>query len=167
VGRFVVSFFPVGIASGFMDQTDVSWFVHPFLVAFGAILPLTAISVLATRTANLIVDRRARRLARPRPRLAYLWMALGWAVAAAVFRLLGWAAGGGPDGSGDWIVTGLGWAFMVSVCAVLMMVGRSLTAGSGRRTAWFPRLRGNWLAGSSGVLADTAVVDGKATGTDA
>ena len=128
----MVSYYPpVGIASEFMGHTDVPWFFHPFLIAFGALLPLAAIGMLATRAANLIADRRARRLMRPRPRLAYLSMALGWALAATAFRLLGWAAGGGPDGTGDWIVTGLGWSFMISVCAVLMMIVRALTAGSG------------------------------------
>jgi hypothetical protein len=63
--------------------------------------------------------------------LAYLSMAAVCAVAAAAFRLLGWAAGGGPDGTGDWIVTGLGWAFMISVCAGLMMIGRALTIRGG------------------------------------
>jgi hypothetical protein len=133
VWSFVVSCCPIGIAIAFMEQTDVPGYFHPLLVVFGAILPLAAIGVLATRTANLIADRRARRLAKPRPRLTFLWMALGWAVAAVAFRLLGWAAGGGPDGTGDWIVTGVGWSFMISVCAALTMAGRALTAGSGRR----------------------------------
>ena len=111
--RFGVSAVPVMIASGFMDQTDVPWYLHPFLVAFGALLPMTAIAMLATAAVNAIAERRARRSAKPRPWLSYLFLALAWAVAAAVFRLLGWA----PDGTGDWIVTAVGWSFMISVCA--------------------------------------------------
>jgi hypothetical protein len=71
--------------------------------------------------------RRERSQQRPRPRLAYLCLALGWALAAAAIRLVGWAPGGGPDRTGDWIVTGLGWAFMISACAALLMVTRAIT----------------------------------------
>ena len=140
-GRFAVSLYPVIIASGFMEQTHVPWFFHPFLVAFGALLPLTAIGMLATAAVNSIAERRARRPAKPRPRLYYLFMALGWAGAAAIFRLLGWAAGGRPDGTGDWIVTAAGWSFMISACAALMMITRAITAGNDRRPAWLARLR--------------------------
>lgn len=169
-GRFVASAYPVVIAGGFMDQTDVPWFFHPFLIVFGAVLPLAAIDVLATWAANLIADRRARRLARPRPRLAYLWMTLGWALAAAAFRLLGQAAGGGPDGSGDWIVTGLGWSFMISVCAALMMAGRALTAGNGRRPASFDEITDADRTGYPGTtrvlrwVRDTACAEDASTG---
>jgi hypothetical protein len=123
-----------------LGQTDVPWFVHPFLIAFGAVLPLAAIAVLATAAVNSIAERRARRQVKPRPRLCYLFMALGWAVAAAIFRLLGWAAGGGPDGTGDWIVTAVGWCFMISVCAALMMIIRAITAKTDGRPAWLGRL---------------------------
>jgi len=82
--RLGVSLYPVWIASGFMEQTDVPWYFHPFLIAFGALLPLGAIGLLATAAVNVIGERRARRLAKPRPRLCYLFLALGWAVAAAV-----------------------------------------------------------------------------------
>jgi hypothetical protein len=121
-----------------MEHTDTAWFLHPVLIVFGALLPLSGIGALATRTANVIAERRARRLARPRPGLAYLFMALGWALGAAVFRLLGWAAGG--PGGGDWIVTGLGWAFMTSFCAALMMAGRALAQGTAGRPARLARL---------------------------
>jgi hypothetical protein len=129
------------IASGFMDQTDVPWLLHPVLIAFGALLPMAAIAMLATAAVNTITERRARRLAQPRPRLCYLLLALGWVVAAAVFRLLGWAAGGGPDGTGDWIVTAIGWSFMISACAALMMITRAITARNVKRPAWLARLR--------------------------
>jgi hypothetical protein len=88
---------PVMIASGLMDQTDVPWYFHPFLVGFGALVPLTAIG------------------------------------------LLGWAAGGGPDGTGSWIVTAAGWSFMISACAALLMITRAITVRSSRRPAWLAR----------------------------
>lgn len=139
--RFGVTSIPVLIASGFMDQTDVRWFFHPFLVAFGALLPMAAIGMLATAAVNAISERRARRLANPRTRLSYLFLALGWAAAAAVFRFLGWAAGGGPDGTGDWIVTAVGWSFMISACAALLMITRAITVRTGRRAPSLVRLR--------------------------
>jgi hypothetical protein len=124
-----------------MDQTDGPWLLHPVLVAFGALLPMAAIAMLATAAVNAIAERRARRLAKPWPRLGYLFLALGWAVAAAVFRLLEWAAGGGPGDAGDWIVTALGWVFMISACAAFMMITRAITVRAGRRPAWLARLR--------------------------
>ncbi len=122
-----MSIIPVTIARGFMDQTDVPWFFHPFLAAFGAVLPLAAIAWLASAAANSIAARRERRQLRTRRRLVYLSLALSWALAATAFRLLGWAAGGGPGGTGDWVVTGLGWSFMISACAALMMIVRAVT----------------------------------------
>jgi hypothetical protein len=139
--RFGVTGIPVAIAGGFMDQTDVPWLLHPVLIAFGALLPMAVIGIQATAAVNAIAQRRAQRLATPRPRLCYLFFALGWAVAAAVFRLLGWAAGGGPDGTGDWIVTAVGWAFMISACAALMMITRAVTVRNGSRPFWLARLR--------------------------
>jgi hypothetical protein len=144
-GRLAVSGLPAAIASGFMAQTDVPFFVHPFLIAFGALLPLFVIGGLATRSANFIGDRRTRRLAKPRPRRPYLWMALGCAVTAAVFRLLVWAEES-PGGSGDWVAAGLRWAALIGACAAFMMAGRALTAGHGAPSAWLSRLRRNRLA---------------------
>jgi hypothetical protein len=138
--RFGLSAIPVGIAAGVMDHKDVPWLLHPFLAAFGGLLPMAVIAMLATAAVNAIAERRARRLAKPRPRLPYLFLALGWALAAAVFRLLGWAAGGGPGGAGDWIVTALGWVFMISACAAFMMITRAITVRTGRRPAWLARL---------------------------
>jgi hypothetical protein len=155
-GRFAASAYPVLIASGFMAQTDVPWYFHPFLVAFGALLPLSAIGILATAAVNTIGERRARRLAKPRPRLCYLFLALGWAAAAAVFRLLGWAAGGGPGGTGDWIVTAVGWSCMISACAALMMIIRAITARNDRRPAWHSRLRTPRPSSSSRVPTSIA-----------
>ena len=139
--RFGFSAIPVMIAGGFMEQRDVPWFWHPFLVAFGAVLPLGAVGLLATAAVNAVAGRRARRGAKPRPRLCYLLMALGCAAAAVVFRLLGWAAGGGPDGTGDWIVTAVGWSFMISVCAAFMMISGAITARPNRGQAWLARVR--------------------------
>lgn len=102
---------------------------------------MAAIGMLATAAVNAISERRARRLANPRTRLSYLFLALGWAAAAAVFRFLGWAAGGGPDGTGDWIVTAVGWSFMISACAALLMITRAITVRTGRRAPSLVRLR--------------------------
>ena len=148
VGRFVVSVYPVGIASTFMDQTDTPWYLHPFLIGFGAILPLAAISGLATKVANVIAQRRALQLRRPRPRLVYLFAALGWALVGGASALLAWAAGARPTGPGageDRIATGLVWGTMISVCATLMMIGRALTAGTARRPSWLSGVRGALL----------------------
>jgi hypothetical protein len=145
VGRFVVSFYPVAIASGFMEQADTPWFFHPFLIAFGAMLPLAAVSGLATAAANVVAERRARRLKMPRPRLVYLFMALGWALAGGAGALLAWVAGARSTGPGvgeDWIATGLVWLTMISACATLMMIGRALTAGTARRPSWLSGVRG-------------------------
>ena len=99
------------------------------------------IGMLATTIANRVADHRARRLARPRPRLIYLFTALGCVLAAAASWLLAkaaGAAGGGLDLTGDSIVAWLGWFVKISTCAGLMMIGRALTAGSVRRPAWLP-----------------------------
>jgi hypothetical protein len=119
------------IAGVFMDNRDVPWLLHPFLIAFGAALPMLVIAGLATAAVNWMSVRRERLQRRPRPRLAYLCLALGGALAAAAFRLLGGAAGGGPDGTGDWVVTGLGWSFMISVCTALLMITRAITIRTG------------------------------------
>jgi hypothetical protein len=65
------------------------WVFHPFLVAFSAVLPLAVIGILAMAPANAIAERPSK----PRPALAYLVMALGWAVVASVFRGLPVSAG--------------------------------------------------------------------------
>jgi len=148
--RFGFSAIPVMIAGGFMEQRDVPWFWHPFLIAFGAVLPLAAVGLLATAAVNAIAGRRARRRAKPALRLCYLFMALGWAAVAAVFRLLGWAVGGGPDGTGDWIVTAVGWSFMISVCAAFMMISGAITARPDRGPEWLARLGTALPSSSSG-----------------
>jgi polyferredoxin len=133
VWRLLVNFYPVFLAGGFMESADARWYLHPFLDAFGALLPLTVIGLLATVTANFFGERRARRQLAPRPRTAYLCMALGWALVGGASALLAWAVGAKPTGPEDWIATGLVWATMICVCATLMMLGRALTAGPVRR----------------------------------
>jgi hypothetical protein len=165
----VVSFYPVAIASRFVEQTDTPWFFLPFLIAFGAMLPLAAIGGLATVAADVVAERRARRLMRPRPRLVYLFMALGWALAGGAGALLAWAAGArstGPGAGEDWIATGLVWGTMISACATLMMISRTLTAGTAGRPSWLSGVRRTLLAGSSAASADPAVIEGNATAPD-
>jgi uncharacterized membrane protein YraQ (UPF0718 family) len=128
----VASLLPIGFAVEFLGSADVPPYVQPFLIVFGAVLPLMVIGATATATANAAADRRARRSMRPRPRSAYLFMALGWALAGGAAALLAWAAGARSTGPGvgeDWIATGLVWATMISACAVVMMLIRALTAG--------------------------------------
>jgi len=130
VWRFLACNYPVFFAVTFMDSTDVRWYFHPVLAAFGALLPLTVIGGLATSAANSLSERRARRLLPPRPRITYLLMALGWSLAGGTSALLAWAAGARPTGPGageDWIATGLVWATMITACATLMMLSRALT----------------------------------------
>ena len=110
VRRFLVNYYPIGFASAVLDSSDVPWYVHPFLVAFGALLPLMVISVLAGAVVDFLSERRARRFLPPRTRAAYLVMALGWALAGGVSALLAWAAGARSTAPGvgeDWIATGL------------------------------------------------------------
>lgn len=114
------------------------WYYHPFLVAFGAVLPLTVINMLATATASFLAKHRAKRLMQPNPRATFLLMALGWALAGVACALLAWAAGARSTGPGvgeDWIATGLVWATMISACATLMMLGQALTAGTAKSPA--------------------------------
>ena len=129
VWRFLACNYPVFFACAFMDSTDVPCYVHPLLAAFGALLPLTVIGGLATAAANSLGERRARRLMRPRAKMTYLFMALGWSLAGGTGALLAWAAGArstGPGAGEDWIATGLVWATMISACATLMMISRAL-----------------------------------------
>ncbi len=123
-----------------MASTDAPRYLHPFLVMFGALLPMTVIGLTATGVANHIGEWRARRLLRPRPRATYWLMALGCLLAGGSTALLAWAAGANPSGE-DWIATGLVWATMISVCATLMMAGRALTAGTASGPAWLIRLK--------------------------
>jgi hypothetical protein len=159
VWRWIVAVYPVALAGGFVDSADVPWYYHPFLIAFGAMLPLAAIAGFATVTANVFAERRARRLIRPRPRATYLLMALGWALAGAMGALLAWAAGARPGGGEDWMATGLVWATMISACATLMMIGRAVTVGTARGPAWLARRRTVRPANPSGAPAGPAVTD--------
>ena len=87
-----------------MANMDAPRYYHPFLIMFGALLPMTVIGWSATATANHIGERRARRLLRPRPRATYWLMALGCALAGGGAALLAWAAGASPTRE-DWIAT--------------------------------------------------------------
>ena len=121
----------MGLAVAFAGSADVPGYVHPFLVAFGAILPMALVDGTAKILARFVAERRARRgSSRPRPRLTYLVMALAWLVAGAASALLAWAAGETTTG-GDATATGLVWATMISTCATLMMALRAATAGAG------------------------------------
>jgi hypothetical protein len=129
--RRFAGYYPIALASVFVDSADVPWYYRPLLIVFGAILPLAVIGASATTAANHLADLRARRLRRPRPRATYLLMALGWALAGVLGALLAWLAGARPTGPGvgeTWIATGLVWATMISGCAALMMIGRALTS---------------------------------------
>jgi hypothetical protein len=107
----------------------------PALVLFGALLPLAVIDSWATVIANFLAGRRERRLMRPRPRVTYLFLTLGWVVIGAACGLLAWAADArptgpsfGPDGATTWLV----WATVISGGAAVMMIGRVLPSGTVR-----------------------------------
>jgi hypothetical protein len=138
----------------FMENTDAPRYFHPFLVAFGALLPMAIIGWSATAVANVIGERRARLLLRPRPRATYWLMALGCALAGGCTALLAWAAGANPTGE-DWIATGPVWATMISVCATLMMAGRALTVRAAPAPAWLVRLKDAHRAKYATATADT------------
>jgi polyferredoxin len=125
---------------------------HSFLLAtFAAVPPLWLIGRRATRVANFLADRRARHLQRPRPRLNYLFMALGCAAVGVAFALLARAAGAWspePASGTGWMAQGLVWAMTITACATLMMVGRALTVVPVRQPAWVVRLRNFWQAHS-------------------
>lgn len=132
--------FPTLVAVALVDSADVPWYYHPVLMVFGAMLPMVVIYMLSIATANLLAGRRVRRLMQPRPRVMYLLMALGWALASGAWGLLAWAAGARSTSLGvgeDWVATGLVWATMISACATLMMLGQVLTARAARGTSRF------------------------------
>jgi hypothetical protein len=140
----VPSVVPIALACGFLESADVPAYVHPFLLAFGAVLPLWLVDGSAKILARVVAERRVRRGSSPRPRITYLVMALGWLVAGTAFALLAWAAGAvstGPGKGEDALATGLVWATVISVCATLMMGLRAAAAGAGERPPWYARLR--------------------------
>jgi hypothetical protein len=139
-----------------MDSADVPWYYHPFLVFFGALLPMAVIGWHATTVANFVGERRAQRLLRPRPKATYWLMALGCALVGGGAALLGWAAGANPAGE-DWIATGLVWATVISASATLMMAGRALTVGTARRPAGLARRRNAPSANPSVAPATPAI----------
>jgi hypothetical protein len=156
VRRFLAAAYPVLFASIFMDSADVPWYYHPFLVFFGALLPMAVIGWHATTVANFVGERRAQRLLRPRPKATYWLMALGCALVGGGAALLAWAAGANPAGE-DWIATGLVWATVISASATLMMAGRALTVGIARRPAWLARRRNAPSANPSVAPATPAI----------
>lgn len=142
--RAIVRYLAFGLAIGYVDSSDVSAGAHGFLVVFGAIVPLDVIGWSATRAANFVGERRARRLLRPRPAVTHLFLALGWALTGGACALLAWAAGAWSTGPGvgeTWIATGLVWAAIISASGTLMMISRALPAGTARRPGWLTRRR--------------------------
>jgi len=135
------------LAIGFVNSTDVPAVPRFFLVVFGAVLPMTLIEWSATRAANFVAEWRARRLLRPRPVIAYLLLALGWALTAGAGALLAWVAGARPDGPGlraDWIATFLVWVTAIGVSGTLVMTGRALSAATARGRGRLARRRAGW-----------------------
>jgi hypothetical protein len=122
-----------------MESTNVPGYYHPVQALFGALLPLAVIDAFGTFAANLLGERRARRLSPPRPRAAYALLALGWALIGGACALLAWAAGARTTGPGvgeDWLATGLIWATVISACAAVMLIGRAIPPGTVSRQAW-------------------------------
>jgi hypothetical protein len=122
-----------------MESTDVPGYLHPVQAVFFAMLPLAVIDALMTVAANFLGERRARRPMPLRPRVSYLFLAVGWVLVGGACALLAWAAGAGSTGPGlgrDWIATGLVWATVISCCAAVMTIGRALPAGNAR---WLAR----------------------------
>jgi hypothetical protein len=137
-------------AGGYLESTDVPWYLHPVQAAFFGLLPLAVLNVFGTFAANFLAERRARRCLAARPRVNSLFLALGWALISGACALLAWAAGAWPAGRGgqDWIATGLIWGMVISACAAVMLIGRAIPTGMGRRPAW---LAGVGVAGVAGV----------------
>jgi len=128
---------PIFLAAAFLESTNMPAYVRPFLVVFGGIVPLLLIDHIAASLGQAVAERRVRRGSSPRPRTAYLVMALAWLVAGTAFALLARA----PGADADAFAPGPVWAAMISVCAALMMALRAATAGAGQRPSWFARLR--------------------------
>jgi hypothetical protein len=136
IGRFFAVMLPVLLAGAMEDTSDVSPYLHTVLDVFAGWLPMLVIAVSASAIVSLDGERRARRSLRPRPKVAYLLLALGLAAAGVVSGLAAWAAGARPTGPGvgeDWIATGLVWSTMICICATVMMAACALTAPSPRR----------------------------------
>jgi hypothetical protein len=170
VAAAIVRYFAFLLAIGFVDSVDVSTGARLVLLVFGAFLPLSVIGWSATRAANFVDERRARRLLRPGPGATYLFLALGWALTAGACGLLALAAGARSTGPGvgeDWIATGLVWAAMISACGTLLMIGRALSARTAPWPRWLARRRGAWLENSPGPLAHPVAYQGVTGGATA
>jgi hypothetical protein len=150
-----------------MESTDVPGYLHPVQAVFLAMLPLAVMDALSSRAANVVSERRARRARRveaARPRVSFLFVALGWALAAGAAALLAWAAGARPTGPGvgeDWVATGLTWATVICACAAVMTVGRAIPPGAVRRQAWLAA-----GVGPTGVAGDVASAGGVTVASD-
>jgi hypothetical protein len=119
------------MACSIENSADVPWYLKSVLAVFAALLPLLVMAWLATVVVSLDGARRARRSMRPRPRVAYLLLAMGWVAAGVVSGLAAWAAGArstGPGAGENWIATGLVWSTIICICATVMMAGCALTA---------------------------------------
>jgi branched-subunit amino acid ABC-type transport system permease component len=122
-------------AGGYLESTDVPWYLHPVQAAFFGLLPLAVLNVFGTFAANFLAERRARRCLAARPRVNSLFLALGWALISGACALLAWAAGAWPAGRAgqDWIATGLIWGMVITACAAVMLIGRAIPTGMGWR----------------------------------
>jgi hypothetical protein len=147
-----------------MESTDVPGYLHPVQAVFLAMLPLAVMDALSSRAANVVSERRARRVEAARPRVSFLFVALGWALAAGAAALLAWAAGARPTGPGvgeGWLATGLIWATVICSCAAVMTIGRALPSGAGSRPAWLAA-----GVGPTGVAGDVASAGGVTVASD-
>lgn len=137
LGRRFAVLMPIFFASAGVNSADVPWYLHMPLPFFAAWLPLLVILWFAAAAVSRDGTRRALRGLRPRPKVAYLLLAVGWVTAGLVSGLAAWAAGARPTGPGvgeDWIATGLVWGTMICICATVMMAGCALTARGGKQT---------------------------------
>ena len=134
--RYLTGGLAIAAASGYMESTNVPGYYHPVQAVFLALLPLAVLDAFGTFAANFLGERRARRGRPPRPRVNFLFLAVGWALIGGACSLLAFAAGAWPtepDGGQDWIATGLIWAMVISACAAIMLVGRAVPVSTVKR----------------------------------
>jgi hypothetical protein len=139
VWRYLTGGLAIAAASGYMESTNVPGYLHPVQAVFLALLPLAVLDAFGTFAANFLGERRTRRGGPPRPRVNFLFVALGWALLSGGCALLAWAAGAWPSrpgGGQDWIATGLIWAMVITACAAVMVIGRAIPVGGVKRPAW-------------------------------
>ena len=136
--RYLTGGLAIAAASGYLESTNVPGYLHPVQAVFLALLPLAVLDAFGTFAANFLGERQARRGRLPRPRVSFLFLALGWALIGGACALLAWAAGAWPAEPGvgqDWIATGLIWAIVISACAAVMLIGRAAPVETVRRPA--------------------------------